>query len=146
MDALDRMFHVLVRALQSRQPALLSAPFTVGELHQQIPASVVGQLRGEQGMEVVGDAVVAPHDSLHAFRLRPYQHRAFRGRMRIAAQGADLRLEPFHVLLLLVAVVLHLLEQGLERRVGGDAQPRVERVVELDSGALEYEPLGQQID
>jgi hypothetical protein len=25
-----------VRALQSRQPALLSAPFTVGELHQQI--------------------------------------------------------------------------------------------------------------
>jgi hypothetical protein len=36
MDALDRMFHVLVRALQSRQPALLSAPFTVGELHQQI--------------------------------------------------------------------------------------------------------------
>jgi len=36
MDALDQMFHVLVRALQSRQPALLSAPFTVGELHQQI--------------------------------------------------------------------------------------------------------------
>ena len=36
MDALDRMFHVLVRTLRAKQPALLSAPFTVGELHQQI--------------------------------------------------------------------------------------------------------------
>src|SRR5918994_5158773 len=36
MDALDRMFHVLVRTLRSKQPALLTAPFTVGELHQQI--------------------------------------------------------------------------------------------------------------
>jgi hypothetical protein len=36
MDALDRMFHVLVRTLRTKQPALLSAPFTVGELHAQI--------------------------------------------------------------------------------------------------------------
>ena len=36
MDSLDRMFHVLVRTLRSRQPALLSAPFTVADLHQQI--------------------------------------------------------------------------------------------------------------
>src|SRR5919106_6631392 len=36
MDALDRMFHVLVRTLQARQPALLGAPFTVADLHQQI--------------------------------------------------------------------------------------------------------------
>src|SRR5918996_913598 len=36
MDALDQMFRVLVRTLRSKQPALLSAPFTVGELHQQI--------------------------------------------------------------------------------------------------------------
>src|SRR5919109_4457059 len=36
MDALDRMFHVLVRTLRAKQPALLSAPFTVAELHQQI--------------------------------------------------------------------------------------------------------------
>lgn len=36
MDALDRMFHVLVRTLRERNPALLTAPFTVGELHSQI--------------------------------------------------------------------------------------------------------------
>lgn len=36
MDALDRMFHVLVRTLRERNPALLDAPFTVGELHSQI--------------------------------------------------------------------------------------------------------------
>jgi hypothetical protein len=36
MDALDRMFHVLVRTLRTKQPALLTAPFTVAELHQQI--------------------------------------------------------------------------------------------------------------
>jgi hypothetical protein len=36
MDALDRMFQVLVRTLRAKQPALLSAPFTVDELHQQI--------------------------------------------------------------------------------------------------------------
>ena len=36
MDALDRMFQVLVTTLQAKHPALLSAPFTVGELHQQI--------------------------------------------------------------------------------------------------------------
>lgn len=36
MDALERMFNVLVRTIHDRQPALLSAPFTVGELHQQI--------------------------------------------------------------------------------------------------------------
>ena len=32
MDPLDRMFHVLVRTLRERNPALLTAPFTVGEL------------------------------------------------------------------------------------------------------------------
>lgn len=36
MDALDRMFHVLVRTLREKNPALLVAPFTVGELHSQI--------------------------------------------------------------------------------------------------------------
>jgi len=36
MDALDRMFQVMVQTIQSKQPALLVAPFTVGELHQQI--------------------------------------------------------------------------------------------------------------
>src|SRR5688572_31485022 len=36
MDSLDRMFHTLVRTLRVKQPALLSAPFTVSELHQQI--------------------------------------------------------------------------------------------------------------
>ena len=36
MDALDRMFQVMVRAIQAKQPSLLVAPFTVGELHQQI--------------------------------------------------------------------------------------------------------------
>ena len=36
MDAIDRMFHVLVRTLRERNPALLDAPFTVGELHSQI--------------------------------------------------------------------------------------------------------------
>ena len=36
MDALDRMFHVLVRTLRERNPALLISPFTVGELHSQI--------------------------------------------------------------------------------------------------------------
>jgi hypothetical protein len=30
------MFHVLVNTLQTRQPALLAAPFTVADLHQQI--------------------------------------------------------------------------------------------------------------
>jgi predicted RNA-binding Zn-ribbon protein involved in translation (DUF1610 family) len=36
MDALDQMFHILVRNLRAKQPALLSAPFTVAEIHQQI--------------------------------------------------------------------------------------------------------------
>ena len=36
MDALDRMFHTLVRTLRVKQPALLNAPFTVRDLHQQI--------------------------------------------------------------------------------------------------------------
>src|SRR5205823_13007902 len=36
MDALDRMFRVLVKTLQAKNPALLTVPFTVGELHQQI--------------------------------------------------------------------------------------------------------------
>jgi len=36
MDALDRMFQVLVRTIQATQPALLTAPITVAELYQQI--------------------------------------------------------------------------------------------------------------
>lgn len=36
MDALDRMFHALVRTLRVNRPALLTSPFTVGELYQQI--------------------------------------------------------------------------------------------------------------
>src|SRR6185436_5449372 len=36
MDSLDRMFQTLVRSIQARQPALLTAPFTVGEIHQQL--------------------------------------------------------------------------------------------------------------
>ncbi len=36
MDAIDRMFQVLVRTLRAKNPALLTAPFTVGELHSQI--------------------------------------------------------------------------------------------------------------
>jgi hypothetical protein len=36
MDALDRMFHALVRAIRAKNPALLISPFTVGDLHQQI--------------------------------------------------------------------------------------------------------------
>jgi hypothetical protein len=36
IDALERMFQVLVRTLRAKQPALLSAPITVGELYQQI--------------------------------------------------------------------------------------------------------------
>jgi hypothetical protein len=36
MDAIDQMFRVLVRTLRTKQPALLTAPFTVAELYQQI--------------------------------------------------------------------------------------------------------------
>lgn len=36
MDPVDRMFHVLVRTLRSRDAGLLSAPISVAELHQQI--------------------------------------------------------------------------------------------------------------
>ena len=36
MDPIDRMFHVLVRTLRAKQPALLKTPFTVGELYQHI--------------------------------------------------------------------------------------------------------------
>lgn len=36
MDALDRMFHVLVRTLRAKNPALLVAPFTVGEMYSQV--------------------------------------------------------------------------------------------------------------
>lgn len=36
MDALDRMFHVLVAAIQRTNPALLTSPFTVADLHQHI--------------------------------------------------------------------------------------------------------------
>lgn len=36
MDAVDRMFHVLVRTIRTKHPAYLSAPFTVADVHQQI--------------------------------------------------------------------------------------------------------------
>jgi hypothetical protein len=36
MDPIDRMFHVLVRTLRAKQPALLKSPFTVSELYQHI--------------------------------------------------------------------------------------------------------------
>lgn len=36
MDALDRMFHVLVRTVRAQHPQLQSAPFTVADLYQQI--------------------------------------------------------------------------------------------------------------
>ena len=36
MDALDRMFHVLVKTLRDTNPALLTSPFSVSDLHQQI--------------------------------------------------------------------------------------------------------------
>lgn len=35
-DPVERMFRVLVRALRSSRPALLTAPFSVGDIHQQI--------------------------------------------------------------------------------------------------------------
>ncbi len=36
MDALDRMFQVLVRTIRTHHPQLLTAPFTVADLYQQI--------------------------------------------------------------------------------------------------------------
>lgn len=36
MDPVERMFRVLVRTLRSRHAALLSSPFSVGDIHQQI--------------------------------------------------------------------------------------------------------------
>jgi hypothetical protein len=36
MDALDRMFHILVRSIRDRHPAYLSAPFSVSEIHQTL--------------------------------------------------------------------------------------------------------------
>lgn len=36
MDSVERMFRVLVRTLRASNPALLSSPFSVGEIHQQI--------------------------------------------------------------------------------------------------------------
>lgn len=36
MDSIDQMFRVLVRTLRTKQPALLTAPFTVADLYQQI--------------------------------------------------------------------------------------------------------------
>jgi len=35
-EPVERMFRVLVRALRSRQPALLTSAFSVGDIHQQI--------------------------------------------------------------------------------------------------------------
>jgi hypothetical protein len=36
MDPIDRMFHVLVRTLRAKQPALLTTPISVADLHSQI--------------------------------------------------------------------------------------------------------------
>jgi hypothetical protein len=36
MDAIEQMFHVLVRTLRIRNPALLTSPFTVGDMHQHL--------------------------------------------------------------------------------------------------------------
>lgn len=36
MDALDRMFHTLVRVARERYPAFLTGSFTVADIHQQI--------------------------------------------------------------------------------------------------------------
>ena len=36
MDALDRMFHTLVRSIRDRYPAYLTAPFSVSDIHQTI--------------------------------------------------------------------------------------------------------------
>lgn len=36
MDAVDRMFQVLVRTLRSTNPSLMASAFSVGDLHQQI--------------------------------------------------------------------------------------------------------------
>ena len=36
MDSVDRMFHVLVRALRAEQPAADTKPFTAGDLHDRI--------------------------------------------------------------------------------------------------------------
>jgi len=36
MDALDRMFHTLVRSIRDRFPAYLTAPFSVSDIHQAI--------------------------------------------------------------------------------------------------------------
>src|SRR5215213_376583 len=35
-DPVERMFRVLVRAVRTSRPALLSSPFSVGDMHQQI--------------------------------------------------------------------------------------------------------------
>ena len=35
-DPVDRMFRVLVRTLRTSRPALLTSPFSVGDIHQQI--------------------------------------------------------------------------------------------------------------
>ena len=36
IDPLERMYHVLVRTVRAKQPASLAAPFSVGDLYQQI--------------------------------------------------------------------------------------------------------------
>lgn len=36
MDAVDRMFHVLVRTLRATNPTLMTSAFSVGDLHQHI--------------------------------------------------------------------------------------------------------------
>jgi hypothetical protein len=36
MDALDRMFHVLVRTIRAKHPAFLTAPLTVADLYQDV--------------------------------------------------------------------------------------------------------------
>lgn len=36
MDALDRMYHLLVRTIRAKHPQLLTSPFSVSELHQRV--------------------------------------------------------------------------------------------------------------
>jgi len=69
-----------------------------------------------------------------------------RRRVRVAAEGADLPLEPLLVLFLFFAVFLHVAEEGLQRPILGRAEAPQQRVVELHPGALECKPLVEQVD
>jgi hypothetical protein len=53
METLNRVFEVLVRTIRSKRPDLLRAPFTVGELYQQILP--FRHYRRELGLETVAE-------------------------------------------------------------------------------------------